>query len=499
MKTRKYQLLFSLILMLFAFGCEDLEVLNENDPDFATAFSNPNDIKGVAGSLINSWFMAAHDEDGGWSPAIALLMAADAGTCSWGNFGMRAFSNEPRIPFDNTPAYTDATISEMFYKNMYGILSSANEILAKTEIEGIEIPNDDGGDDAKMVSAVAHLAQGMSLGYIGLIFNQGFVTSENTNLSIAVPLSPYKDVIDSALSCLDKAIAICESETFSIPSTWVPGIVLDQKTLGELANSFAARIMAYAPRNEAENDAVDWDAVYAYAKKGITYDFSPLADDISWYSLYQTYPIYGGWGQTDMRIINMMDPAMPAKWPEGGFDALPAHKEVIGAGYDNRIVTDYEYLESCPFRAERGYYHFSCYRFSRLDTYLSTWTEPMPEMYKSENDLLIAEAALKTGKLAEAADIINAGTRVTRGGLAPVAANETAIEDAIFYERNVELMNSGACVQWFTMRKADKLQSGSILHFPLPGQQLEVNAMDYYTFGPDLGEPGIDYSTGGWF
>ena len=49
------------------------------------------------------------------------------------------------------------------------------------------------------------------------------------------------------------------------------------------------------------------------------------------------------------------------------------------------------------------------------------------------------------------------------------------------------------------MRKADKLQSGTPLHLPIPGQQLEVNIMEYYTFGPGNGVAGEDYSNGGWF
>jgi len=51
----------------------------------------------------------------------------------------------------------------------------------------------------------------------------------------------------------------------------------------------------------------------------------------------------------------------------------------------------------------------------------------------------------------------------------------------------------------FFMRKADKLQSGTPLHLPIPGQQLAVNIMDYYTFGDTEGVPGQDISNGGWF
>ena len=58
-------------------------------------------------------------------------------------------------------------------------------------------------------------------------------------------------------------------------------------------------------------------------------------------------------------------------------------------------------------------------------------------------------------------------------------------------------------VEFFTMRKADKLQPGTPLHLPIPGQQLEVNVMDYYTVGgldaAQKGTPGVDVSNGGWF
>ena len=56
MKTIKYFLLFSTLVTLLLSGCESLDVKNENDPDFETAFSKPSDVRGVAGSLFNAWY-----------------------------------------------------------------------------------------------------------------------------------------------------------------------------------------------------------------------------------------------------------------------------------------------------------------------------------------------------------------------------------------------------------------------------------------------------------
>ncbi|HPC98331.1 MAG TPA: hypothetical protein P5257_03215 [Bacteroidales bacterium] len=499
MKTIKYFLIFSVIAAFILAGCESLEVKNENDPDFATAFSNPSDVKGVASSLINAWFMITQNYDG---PALALWVGADAGTCSWGNAAMRDFSYEPRRAWDNTPSYGNAVITENYYKTLYSILSSANEVVGKIKKDNLVITSDNGTDETPMVQAVGHLVQGLSLGYVGLLFDKAFIVTESTNLTETVPVSGYKEVIDTAVACLDKCIAICAAKTFELPTTWVPGIVMTNTKLSELANTVAAVLLSYSPRNKTENDAVDWAKVLAYANKGLTYDFAPKMDDITWYTSYHTYANYSGWGMTDMRIVNMMDSRFPSRWVDANtWNILPTPVTSHTAGIDDRIFTDFQYMSSCGFRVERGYYHFSCYRFKRRDTYLSTWTEPAPVFYKAENDLLKAEALSKKSSpdLAAAAAIINSGTRVTRGGLAPVSADATEIENAIFYERNIELFCSGVGVEFFTMRKANKLQSGTPLHFPIPGQQLEVNLMDYYSFGPGQGVAGQDYSNGGWF
>ncbi len=296
------------------------------------------------------------------------------------------------------------------------------------------------------------------------------------------------------------------SNSFSITSEWLPGETWSSDEFGQLANPFAARLLVYSSRNKLDDNQTDWSEVYSYAANGIKKDFAPLADDDNWHSYYHAYANYFGFTQTDMYVVNIMDPAMPARWVDADtWDVLPEPVSSHKDGVDDRIFTDFQYLSSCPFRPERGYYHFSCYRYSRLDHYLTTWTEPMPEFRKAENDYLLAEAAAHTGKLQEAADIINESPRVTRGGLTPVPADQDSIFDAIHHERMVELMSSGMGIQFFQMRKENKLQPGSPLHYPIPGSQLEIMQTEYYTFGGTEGEsggvegiPGIDFSTGGW-
>ncbi len=489
MKAIKYFLII-LFTTLTLVSCEDLVVQNLNDPDFKTAFSNPSDIKAVVGGALNSWFIITQEYDG---PGLALWVTADAGTCSHGNGGMRAFGTEPRIEFNNTPAYADAVITENYYNTLNSVLSQANDVLAQTEGNGVKM--EDGTTD--MVRAMAYFMHGLSLGYLGLLYDKGFVVDYKTDLSLPVETSGYKEMITAAVASLDQAIAISKSTNFVIPPDWLPGEPWSNVEFAQLASSFAARLMVYSARNKTEDNATDWAKVYTYAKNGIQKDFAPLADDIIWLSTYQTYSVYAGWGFIDMYVIHLMDPNMPANFPSSGnFTDLPNGGKATSA--DARLESDYQFMSSCPFKAERGYYHFSSYRYKRLDLYLKTWKEPMPEFRKAENDYLLAEAALRTSKVQEAADVMNASARVTRGKLPPLPATEAKIKEAIHYERIVELMLSGLGIQYFEMRKENLLQKGTILHFPIPQSQLDVMQMEYYTFGGTTGVAGTDFSNGGW-
>jgi hypothetical protein len=499
MKTFKYFFLFTALVAVLISGCESLDVKNENDPDFATAVSRPADVKGVAGGLINSWYTTTMAYEG---PGLALYVGSDAGTCSHGNMAMRDFSYEPRIAWDNTPSYGNAAVTETYYKELYATLSSANDVLKKVVVEGMKIEADNGSDETPMVQAVAYLAQALSIGYIGLFFDKGFVVDETTDLAGEVPAVSYHELMAAAVSSLDKCIALCESNTFTFPASWIPGVTYTQKEVGELANTMAARFLSYGPRNKTENDAVDWAKVLAYANKGLTYDFSPVNDAyVSWYGEYQDYANAAGWGRTDMRLVNMMDPAFPSRWTLGAdqWAALPPPTTSHKDGVDDRIFTDFEYLSSCTFRVERGYYHYSCYRYKAFESFHSDGIGPMPCVKKAENDMLKAEALLHTSNVEGAAAIVNAGTRVTRGKLAPVEAVENKVAQAIFHERHIELYCTSCGTQFCIMRKADLLQPGTPLHFPIPGAQLQVNLMDPDSFGPGKGVAGQDFSSGGWF
>lgn len=498
MKNKKIIFGILLSLLLVYTGCRKMdEVKNLNNPDKVTVLASGEDLLGLSGGIINNWFQITQEYDG---IALALWVAADHGTCSWGNAAMNDISGEPRGSWNNDPAYAYANTSREFYIGLYNVLSLSTDIISQIINEGVVI---EGEGQTEMVEAICRFGQGISLGYVGLVFDQGFIVDETVNLETDdIPAVPYQDLIAASIVYLDKCIEICNNNTFALPATAIPGgKVYDQTEFAKLANSFAARLTVYAARNKADNEnkSTDWAKVKDYASKGIDFTFEPLADDIVWYSLYQTYSVYGGWGQVDMRVIHMMDPGMPDYFPaSGSIDDLP--NQGVATSDDARLLSDFEYKSTCPFKPERGYYQFSSYRYARLDDYLATWTEPMPEMRQAENELFLAEAELRTGNLQGAIDIINAGSRVVRGELDPLPAGATfqEIEDAIFYERTIELFLTGCGIPFFDMRRKDMLQKGTPLHFPIPGQQLDVMLMPQYTFGGVANADGIGTSNGGW-
>ena len=258
MKSLRY-ILVVLITVTTMTACEDLVVNNLNDPDFDTAFSNPNDIKGVTGGLINRWFQINQEYDG---PGLALWVAVGWWNLFMGNAGMRDFGNEPRKEFDNKPSYSNAVITEDYYNTLFSVLSQSNDVLAQTINNGVTM--EDGSTD--LVNAVAYFTQAMSLGYLGLIYDKAFIVTHETDLSVEIETSPYQDVLAAAIASLDKCIEICNSSSFTVPSEWLPGEPWSSAEFGKLASSYAARFLVFGARNKTEDEATDWARVYNYAK-----------------------------------------------------------------------------------------------------------------------------------------------------------------------------------------------------------------------------------------
>lgn len=473
-----------MILLLIVASCQDfstdLEVENLENPNDFILTSDPVALEATAGTLIQNWFMTIHDYYG---PAAAMATMADISSCSWGNAGMRDLSSEPRVAFNNTPAYGN-NVTKSYFNALYSVLSDSNTL-------ALSIANGTEFDNSAQIEMVAKFGQAISIGYLALVFDKVWLSDETG--VIGEGASNYADSMTFALGKLDEAIAIAQSNSISIPDSWLPGGGGNSASLLGFMNSLGARMLVGNVRNSSQKANIDWNKVLNYTNNGVASDFEIYMDDITWYDLMpKTYLVYPGWARVDMRVINMMDPSTPDYW-EANVTFQPQSTSA-----DARLVSDFGYLGSNNFRPERGTYHYSSYRYSRYDSYITNWTEHVVEFSKSENDMYKAEAMVHTGDVAGAAAVINAGTRVTRGNLPNVAANLQAVKDAIHYERMIEFSWTSPGIGFFEMRKENLLQAGTLLHFPIPGQALESIPAEYYTFGGTSGVAGEDYSSGGW-
>jgi starch-binding outer membrane protein, SusD/RagB family len=493
-KINKYVLIVFAATALVS-GCKKMDVSNGNNPDLLQVLATPEDVELLASGVFNTVFSGEHSAGG---VEAMLATGADHVTCSWGNFGMRDMSWEPRdFAWNNSPAYANAGNLKSSYDKWYSAIGSASDVL-RVIAQGVSIDN--GGPRDARAKAFSKFVMGLSYGNMSLVFDRVHVVDDTKtaepNLSSAIP---YKEVAAAALGYLQEAITLTDG-SFSIPAAWLgtPNDV-SGNDFKKIINTCAARILAYLPRSKAELATVDWPRVKTFADAGITASWIIQMDGTSRWSFeagyYLTYP---GWGRTDMRVVNMMAPSLPDHWPDVATFPHPAEP---ATSLDARLKTDFQYMGSNDFLAARGYYHFTCYRNKRYDgVYINvSGIGPKPEIMLAENDMLRAEARAYTGDLSGAAAIINAGTYVTRGQMAPVAAELNAIVKAMHHERQIEMYTTGCGLQFYEMRKLDLLQKGTPLHFPIPAATLQLlGETTFYTFGTTAKADGTGTSNGGW-
>src|SRR5215510_13259738 len=113
------------VLMVSAACSQSLDVTNPDNPDIKRALASPSDVKSLAISSVNSWYLTSNDVD----PYMMLGVTADAYTGNFGNFGMRFNNLEPRIAYANISSNADAEVARNPWDNNYATLGQANDVL----------------------------------------------------------------------------------------------------------------------------------------------------------------------------------------------------------------------------------------------------------------------------------------------------------------------------------------------------------------------------------
>jgi len=502
------------VLAAFLWGCADLSVQNLNEPDTKRVLATPEDVKNIlAGGFLTWW--QGNQGNPGFGPAMITM--ADQTTSSWGNFGMRDLSSEPRGALNNNSTYNYAATHLRPWQRLYSALSTANDVLRRLD-EGLIINSP---QETQMVRTAAKLLQGLCLSSLALFYDRAFIIDENTDLAtLEFPENPnYKDVTAAAVAALEEAAQLAQNMTVPFPGNYFNGLKdLDGQKVAQLAHTMAARTLMLSARTPAENAQTAWNRVLQHAEQGISgWDFAPQGDDDQWWDLIKSYMQRPSWAQADLELIGMDPNLLPAlrEWlatplqnrTPAPFQNLlattsPADARIPGIGGRTAYLV---YESSSPFRAERGTYHFSRWRYIR-EGHLD-FLGPMRYATETENDLMIAEALIRTGgNKARAAQLINK-TRVNNGGLPALTGTESDKEllEALMYERRIEIGWTAAGIGFCDRRRFDypgpahydndpskpgifQHKPGTLRHFPVPGAELEVLQKPIYTFGGAAGE-----------
>jgi hypothetical protein len=535
-----------LLLAVPLHACSDLEVTNPNSPDAAAAIADAATVEALVAGSFQSWFRAQYDYSGvGLALSGLSFQHATFAVC-------RAPHAElPRTVFLNDEANPYCAHIIFPWDNLYmGLAAVADGLQALERDPSVREGMSD--DEADRLLAFARFVQGVSHGSLALLYDRAFVSDEHSPTLGREPL-PYDAVMDTALAFLREAATLAEGAGWAdIPADWM-SVPVSADGLARLAHSFSARYRAAVARTPAERAAVDWDAVMADVRAGVTeswvMDMDPAA---GWYNEvigYGTYPgaigdpyfIIGMADQSgsyqrwldlplEQRVPNpdtdgdgVGDPILivtpDTRFPRGATladqEASPGSLYVIPDGLEGRIGDrDRAWgIVNTWRRPERGtwrwtyYWHIDAERYAYFDDF--AW----PEIEAAEMRLLEAEGLLRTGDAAGAAALVNVSR--TAAGLRPTDGAGTNLDcvprlprgscgdlmEMLKWEKRLETHYTGlhAAPWYFDGRGWGDLYAGTFLQLPIPCEEIHVlRTLPCYSFGGQGGTSAAPVSVYAW-
>jgi hypothetical protein len=538
-----------LSLLVLALGaCMDLDVVNPNAPNRERALETAGDVESlIAGSFSNWWNTSSSHLSGG-----PILANQSFQMASWpANFGMVDFSGFPRAPLANMSTHTfyQEGVAYTWVQNYRALAAVAEGFQA---LDDPEIAEGLGAAGVLRARAWGRFVQGLAHGSLALFYAEGWIVDETTQLTDAggfpaeQPLVGADQLLAAAIGYFDQAIALANGATFTIPPGWASRSITAAE-LVRASNSLKARYRAAVARNPAERQAVNWNAVIAEVDAGITENFDMslqhtaccTASPSGWQSwmVGQFSNNTVGWGQSTYMIKGMADqsgmyqdwlsfdphsrhPQFPdgsprliitpdLRFPQGATESaqradVRARRAMSGTA-PGELATqfgEYPYVIVGHLswgQPARGTFRWSYYRHGNTDYYRANGLtpSPVPEITVAEMRLLKAEALLRTGNAAGAADLINV-TRVAAGLNATDAAGTNTscvpklpngscgnLMEMLKWEKRLETMFFGLHGNswYFEGRGWGDLYNGTPVERPVPCLERELTAQQCTTTG----------------
>lgn len=508
-------------------GCDgftDLETNNPNQPDTERALADAGDVESLIGSQYATWFIGVDRN----TPIMALSVASGEITSSWGNFGMEDFGDIPRPEFNNSPGYAYASVAEAPWSNLYTAISSVNDGIFAFEIRDPVLQLDSEAENERARS-FAYFVSGLAYTSLAAIYDQGFIVDPDVNLeeeADQLELVDYNELHAHGMNMFEEALNIAENSTFqAIPGNWmIKNDPMPRDAYIGAIYAYMARNLAMLPRDGAERDDPQlWDDIVTYVDEAQARggDSRDLIDNVvgMWSRRAGRGEVYMNpiWTRASYFTIGHQDESGNYQnWLESDYhdrdefildtpDARVAGQEDVEVTDDDGNVIDvleagqrapgdyFQWVGPSFFNPDRGHYVFSEYDLNRFGGGAG---DPIPQFRPAELELYKAEYELRYGDETVAVDIINQ-TRTQNGQMEALDAGELSTEeiwDEFYYEFRIETYGVGQALHFFNARGWDNYQTenplgglmtGSPVHLPIPGSELELLEMDRYTFGGD--------------
>ncbi|MGB2404454.1 MAG: hypothetical protein ACPIA1_03860 [Flavobacteriaceae bacterium] len=480
-KTLKYLGLFFTTFTLWT-ACEDLDIENINQPDAERALSSDSDLI----SLLNGATSATFNQLNGFE-GIHLDGLADQITSTNASGDFWGFTDQPRRAINNTT--TNAEISQFgeWWDDLNSQIYNANLILDIINNQEKTIANTNGDDVTAASKTTALFIRGLSIGYLGMIYDKGYRVDENTDLT-TLEFEDYAQLIGYGLADIAAALDTAPADyALRIHANFS----VDRATFVKLANTLRAKIAMGVKRGGAADETINYTQVIAWLDAGITENFNPPEEANVFFDFRRWYGSYfiagAGYLPVDQKIPFLAEgnsDLQPMDYPTDSSVILGP----ISNTTDSRIANYFQYVAEFGFlNPARGRHLFSNYHHTRyfeqnagnetgLDTNFFTL---------AEKNYLKAEAQLLNGDTDGALATINTSAERAASGL----PDATDPAKALLYEYAIELhLNGTGGTNWFFMRRHNLLQLGTPLHFPVPATELEISGLDSYTFGSQGGE-----------
>jgi hypothetical protein len=523
----------SAALLLTAAACQDLLVENLSDPDISRVFGTPSSIEAV----IGSGYQTIHNATANQALWPETQMLGLETYSSLNNFNMGVRVSIPRNPLSNG-------IGSPSFFTEYSSTSRAARLMFNALDAQVALNKANGtlGTPAQELRArsFAFFNAGTALAWTAMIYDSAAVLGKNMSIDSLPPLVTAAEVMSVAITYLDSALVYASDPAasgdggFPIPAAWLGGDANAMKAddFQRLIRSMRARFRAGVARTPAERDAVDWQKIIEDTEGGIQKDFLVSTGGNTGWSNGDLTQIYvdPGWGQMSMMYWGMADTsgayrafiAAQLKDRNGNFLVLtPDKRWPTGATRtaQQKSSVNPTSVSSKPYISNRSAadvagdgwgisnYDFFRFKYIRLNKNQGLY----PEFLKAENDLLAAEAYIRTGNIAKAAEKIDL-TRVTNGGLPALTGVITSATDpvpggaacvpqvpnagtvscgtileAMKYEKRMETALSSFGRWWIDGRGWGDLIEGTAYEYPVPYQEMQARKTSYYPLGGGFG------------